>query len=239
MMKKKTVSSETKSAAKDPAGAEYATFLLEDAEDNRTMKSSLGLAVGLHLLLLLINFPFAASKPLAEPPPKRVFVVKSIVYQEPPPKPERQIPQRRTQKQPVPDPTPHDPEPIRVEETVVEVDLLDVDVDVFEIPDAPPEPPPVGPIHIGGDVQRPVKVHAPQPNYPEIARRTRTQGVVIVEAIIDKRGDVTNVRILKGLPMGLSEAAVKAVKAWSFKPATLNGKPVEVYYSLTINFALQ
>jgi periplasmic protein TonB len=62
---------------------------------------------------------------------------------------------------------------------------------------------------------------------------------VIVEAIIDKDGKVTNVRVLKGLPMGLDQAAVDAVKNWRFRPATLNGRPVSVYYSLTVNFRLQ
>jgi len=50
---------------------------------------------------------------------------------------------------------------------------------------------------------------------------------------------VTNVRVLKGLPMGLDQAAVDAVKNWRFRPATLNGRPVSVYYSLTVNFRLQ
>ena len=73
----------------------------------------------------------------------------------------------------------------------------------------------------------------------EIARKARIQGVVIVEAIIDKTGNVTNVKILKGLPMGLDQAAADAVKKWKFKPATLNGKPVAVIYNLTVNFRLQ
>ena len=63
--------------------------------------------------------------------------------------------------------------------------------------------------------------------------------MVIVQAIVNKTGDVTNVKVLKGLPMGLEEEAVKAIKRWKFKPATLNGKPVDVYYNLTVNFRLQ
>ena len=55
----------------------------------------------------------------------------------------------------------------------------------------------------------------------------------------DEQGNVTNVEVLKGLPMGLAEAAVSAVKQWQFKPATLNGKPVAVYFNLTVNFQLQ
>jgi protein TonB len=65
------------------------------------------------------------------------------------------------------------------------------------------------------------------------------QGTVIVEAIIDKSGAVTAVRVLKPLPMGLDNAAAEAVKKWRFKPATLNGRPVAVYFVLTVNFQLQ
>jgi protein TonB len=63
--------------------------------------------------------------------------------------------------------------------------------------------------------------------------------VVIVEAIIDEKGNVTNARVLKGQPMGLDKAAIDAVTRWKFKPATLQGRPVKVYYSLTVNFQVQ
>jgi protein TonB len=65
------------------------------------------------------------------------------------------------------------------------------------------------------------------------------QGTVIVEAIIDQQGQVTSVRVLKSLPMGLDNAAAEAVKKWRFRPAELNGKPVTVYFVLTVNFTLQ
>ncbi|MBK5258351.1 MAG: energy transducer TonB [Thermoanaerobaculia bacterium] len=60
----------------------------------------------------------------------------------------------------------------------------------------------------------------------------------IVEAIIDRHGNVDRVRVIKGLPMGLSEAAERAVRQWKFKPGTLNGQPVDVIFNLTVNFKL-
>lgn len=95
------------------------------------------------------------------------------------------------------------------------------------------------PIYVGGDVQAPEKVFFPQPQYSEAARKDRIQGVVIVKTIINKMGCVTNINVLKGLDHDLNEQAVRAMSNWVFKPATLGGKPVAVYYNLTINFRLQ
>lgn len=101
-----------------------------------------------------------------------------------------------------------------------------------------PHTSPQQPIHVGGDVQKPVKVSAPQPAYTEEARTARIQGVVIAQATIRRDGTVSSVKVLKGLPMGLSEKAVEAIETWKFEPATLNGQPVDVYYNLTVNFRL-
>lgn len=95
------------------------------------------------------------------------------------------------------------------------------------------------PIHITVGMTRPEIVHQVQPRYTELARRSGTQGTVIVEAIIDEQGRVTNVRVLRGLPMGLDQAAVDAIQQWRFKPATLADRPVKVYYTLTVNFTIQ
>ncbi len=103
---------------------------------------------------------------------------------------------------------------------------------------SPTEPCP-GPLHVGGDITKPVKIFAPQPQYTEIARQARIQGVVIVQAIIDCSGAVTDINVLKALPMGLTEATVEAISQWRFEPARLNGSPVSVYYNLTVNFRLQ
>ena len=94
------------------------------------------------------------------------------------------------------------------------------------------------PYRVGGEVTRPEKVAGDPPQYTELARRARVTGVVIVEAVVDEQGNATEPRVLKGLPMGLDRQAVDAVKTWKFKPATLRGKAVPVYYLLTINFQL-
>jgi protein TonB len=102
-----------------------------------------------------------------------------------------------------------------------------------------PEPPkPEGPMRVGGDVKAPVVEHRVDPIYSDMARKTRVNGIVIVEAIINRNGEVEQVKVIKGLPMGLSESAVEAVKQWKFKPGTLNGEPVDVIFNLTVNFKL-
>ena len=110
-------------------------------------------------------------------------------------------------------------------------------------PEPPPPPPPPpkeeGPLRVGGDVKAPVVINRVEPQYTDVARKAHTSGVVIVEAIIDKNGNVDQVKVIKGLPMGLSDAAEEAVKRWKFKPGTLNGEPVDVIFNLTVNFTLQ
>jgi periplasmic protein TonB len=186
--------------------------------------------------------------------------------QEPPPEPE-EPPPPEAKKIPVPDPEPQEPEPVveqpepeppppepvpepppRHEEVVriveqpqrpappQELPTPDVAVTIPEGP--PPEPEPTGPIRVGGNVKAPVKINAPDPEYTEPARSARLEGVVIIEAIIDKNGRVKSTKIVKDQPMGLGASAERAIRGWTFKPATLNGKPVEVYYNLTVNFQL-
>ena len=86
---------------------------------------------------------------------------------------------------------------------------------------------------------RPEAISRPHPRYTEQARIARRTGVVIVQATIDRTGHVTDVRLIKGLGLGLDESAMTAVQQWRFKPATLAGRPVPVYFQLSVNFTIR
>lgn len=106
-------------------------------------------------------------------------------------------------------------------------------------PPPPPEPSPVQtPIRIGGAISPPTKVHHVMPVYPALARSARAQGVVILEATIGTDGVVTDARVLRSVPL-LDTAAIEAVRQWRFTPTRLNGVPVPVVMSVTVEFRLQ
>jgi TonB family protein len=77
------------------------------------------------------------------------------------------------------------------------------------------------------------------PRYPMVARRAGIQGPVVVRGIVRRDGTIDNVEVIKDLPFGLGEAASEAVRQWHFRPATYRGDPIDVYYTVTVNFRLQ
>jgi protein TonB len=111
--------------------------------------------------------------------------------------------------------------------------------------DAPPPVPPmlvftaeVPPVRLHSGMTVPSRTTYVAPVYPEAARKARTQGVVIVEATIDGHGAVASARVLRSIPQ-LDAAALEAVRQWRFAPTLVNGQPVPVVMTLTVNFTLQ
>ncbi|MDX1584368.1 MAG: energy transducer TonB [Thermoanaerobaculia bacterium] len=96
-----------------------------------------------------------------------------------------------------------------------------------------------GPYTPGGNVTPPVAVYKPEPGYTEDARKARTQGIVILEMIVDEKGEVRDVKVLKPLPNGLTDEAIKAVKGWRYRPGLLDGEPVPVIFNVSVSFRLQ
>ena len=215
----------------------------KDAKERKNLRLALLAAVVFHAVLLVVTFPQLLAAPEEEPRRvQEVYVVKPVRFKPPAPRRE-EIPKRQTKKIPIPDPTPDDPEPLEIEQLVeIDLELPATDPSVFGIPDAPPEAVSFGHgdvLQVGGGVVGPEKIFSPQPRYSEDARKGRIQGVVILQAIVDAKGNVTEIETLKPLPLGLTESAIETVKSWRFKPATLEGKPVAVYLNLLINFSLQ
>jgi protein TonB len=103
-------------------------------------------------------------------------------------------------------------------------------------PEPKPEPP-AGPVRVGGKIHEPKKVRNVAPQYPEVAKQARVEGVVVLECTISATGHVTDVRVLKGIPL-LDAAALDAVRQWSYTPTLLNGTPVPVIMTVTVNFKL-
>jgi len=102
----------------------------------------------------------------------------------------------------------------------------------------PPPPEPAGPIRLHSGMKAPVKTTDVAPVYPIIAKNAHVKGVVILEAVLNAQGGVESVRVLRSVPL-LDQAAVDAVQQWRFTPALLNGQPVPVVMTVTVNFTLQ
>lgn len=114
----------------------------------------------------------------------------------------------------------------------------------------PPQPPPTATgdelinrtgvysaVPAGGT--QPEELDRVMPRYPLIARQKNTGGAVVIRGVVRKDGTIDNVEIIKDLPYGLGEAAKEAVEQWRFHPATYRGEPIDVYYTVTVNFRLR
>ena len=98
------------------------------------------------------------------------------------------------------------------------------------------------PLYAGiGGVSNPEPITKTKPSYPEIARKAKVQGQVILQAVVRKDGTVGEVQVLRspGSKFGFDEAAIAAVKQWRYKPGLQNGKPVDVYFTIVVDFVLQ
>ncbi len=93
------------------------------------------------------------------------------------------------------------------------------------------------PLKVGGNIRPPRKIYNVSPIYPADAQAAGIQGVVIMEIIIDKEGNVRDVEVVRSIPE-LDQAAVDAVWQWMYEPTLLNGAPVEVAMTVTVNFTL-
>src|SRR5580698_7162217 len=97
---------------------------------------------------------------------------------------------------------------------------------------------PAIPLPIGGDVKSARVISSVPPVYPLPARAQHIQGQVLVDALIDTNGRVSAMRVVSG-PVLLHQAAMDALRQWKYQAATLDGKPVPMHLTVTIQFRLQ
>ncbi len=175
----------------------------------------------------------------------RYIVVKK--YTPPPPKVEQKpvAPRKKLiRKVPLPDPTPDEPEPIREPAPEILPDPIPENVEILLGEPEPFGPPPSREPVLAGvaGVSSPVLIPESKviPDYPELARVARIEGDVILQAVIHKDGTVGEISVLrctKGC-VGFEDAAIEAVAMWRYKPATQNGKPVDCYFTVLVDFQL-
>jgi TonB family protein len=91
---------------------------------------------------------------------------------------------------------------------------------------------------VGANVTAPRTKYAPDPEYSEVARARKFQGVTILQVTVGPNGKPENIQICAPLGMGLDEAALNAVRQWRFEPAKRDGVPVAVRINVEINFNL-
>ena len=177
------------------------------------------LAVSLLAMALLPPFPtLAASSP--PPAPARLVTIPEVVE---PPEP-----------RPVPPP--------RIPLEVLDEDAADLETLPDTVPD-PGTPPalssvvPSRPFRVLEKVPRPRRYT--QPRYPEIARQAGVEGAVVVRATVDRNGRVVEAAVVSSDSAMLDEAALEAVRAWTFHPAEQSGVPVRAVVSVRLEFRLR
>ncbi len=113
-------------------------------------------------------------------------------------------------------------------------------------PPKPPQPPPPptekelkefakGAVVAIGEIRVPRLLRKIPPLYPEIAKQARVEGIVVLGVRIDSKGRVTEVKVLKSIPL-LDQAAVDAVRQWVYEPYLSKGKPIPVVFSVSVIF---
>src|SRR5262249_14668647 len=97
---------------------------------------------------------------------------------------------------------------------------------------------PAAPLPVGGDVKQARLLSSTPPLYPVLAKTQHIEGAVRIDALVDENGKVSSAKVVSG-PTLLHQAAMEAVRQWKYAPATLDGKPVPMHLTVTLQFKLQ
>jgi len=165
---------------------------------------------------------------------------------------EVEVPQTEQKVQPPPPPPPPQLEVVEDDELVEEDDIQStevnqdtkIDIPVIEPEEGPAEPEIFTiveemPSFPGGD-QALLEYMAKNTKYPPLARENGLQGIVVVTFVVDEKGNINNVQVLRGIGGGCDEEAIRVVKSMpAWKPGKQRGMPVRVQYNLPFRFTLR
>ena len=94
-------------------------------------------------------------------------------------------------------------------------------------------------IRVGGNVQAAKLLQAPKPIYPASSQSAGIAGTVLLRAIVSIDGGIIGLTVLSSPDPALADAAMEAVRRWRYQPTLLNGQPVEVVTTISVNFRLE
>jgi TonB family protein len=89
-----------------------------------------------------------------------------------------------------------------------------------------------------GGVGAPVCTYCPPPSYTDPARAAKLNGTALLDVVVSANGETESATMVRGLPFGLNDKAIEAIRQWKFKPATRNGQPVPVMVVIEVTFRL-
>ena len=210
--------------------------------DGKTIRLAVLGAVVFHSLIVLLPLPKRTMPPPREPEPQGPVIVRAEL--KPPELPERPrletVPVERRRAIPVPELPDDYVEPVQeAVDAPFDPDTV-ADVEILIPPAVAPRPSgPLGEDTLG--LVRPVRLPgAAKPDYPEMARRARIEGTVILRAVIDTTGRVTLIQVIRApeVDVGFVAAAEAAVRQWRYQPGEYGGHPVEVLMTVVVEFTL-
>jgi len=227
-------------------------WIREEPRESRLLLFSGLVALAAHLLLLSINLPQRETEPVVRAPaierPREPMVLREHKFDPPPTvisEPTR-TPHTRRQPLPMTDAPPVEPAPESIGEINIDATLTG-DGPLILLDDV--SPPGAGadddsaPRFITPEISAPQLIAESRisPDYPSIARFGRAQGRVILQAVILESGDVASIEVISCTQpgYGLEQSAIDAVEQWRYLPATQDGEPVAVYFTIVVQFSLQ
>lgn len=122
------------------------------------------------------------------------------------------------------------------EDLTIDEEMFDFEAEVEDLPPPPEEEEPIVPFFALSD--KPVEIKRVNPKYPELAKKAGIEGTVVVKVLVNTKGDVEAVEVLKSHPL-LDESAIEAAKQFKFKPGKQRDKFVKVWVSIPFNFKLK